>query len=309
MIISVSRRTDIPAFYMPWFMKRVHAKKAVYYNPFNFKGYEISLKPEDVDVMVFLSKNYAPLLPYLDELKSLYPVYFHYTITGLGGIFEERVPPIDEMVKVFQRLSEKTSPEQVEWRFDPILLTNITPPQFYREKFLEIAEQLEGYTNRCYFSFATIYDKVKRAFSELEKDKGIQFIEPDLDLWRELANELADIGQRYGIELYSCCNEFLINDRVKKGKCIDGEHLNQLFNLHKKFADYPTREACGCAKCVDIGVYDTCPHGCIYCYANMNKNVALLNEENHDIEDELLVRGKINVVKRLKECGEQTSLF
>ncbi|AZR72463.1 hypothetical protein BBF96_03140 [Anoxybacter fermentans] len=308
MIISVSRRTDIVAFYMPWFMNRVRANKAVYYNPFNFKGYEISLKPKDVDVLVFISKDYQPLLPYLDELKSRYNLYFHYTITGLSGIFEERVPPIEKTIPSFKELAKRTSSKQVEWRFDPIVLTNITPPEFYRKKFLQIASRLEGYTHRCYFSFATIYDKVKRNFKKLKK-KGIQLMEPDLKLWRQLADELASLGRRYGIQLYSCCNDFLISDMVKKGRCIDGEHLSQLFNLNKKFHTYPTREGCGCAKCVDLGVYDTCPHGCIYCYANVNKQITWKNYKAHSPEEELLIKGKIEVVKRLKEEREQMSLF
>ncbi len=308
MIISVSRRTDIAAFYMPWFMKRVRAKKAIYYNPFNYKGYEISLKPEDVDLMVFLSKNYAPLLPYLDELQSQYHLYFHFTITGLSGIFEEHVPPDNEMVEVVKKLSLKTSPAQVEWRFDPIVLSNITPPEFYVKKFVEIASKLEGHTHRCYFSFATIYDKVKRVFYQLEKDKGIHLMDSDINVWRQLADELADLGQQYGIQLYSCCNELIVSDKVKKGRCIDGEHLSQLFGLNKKFPNYPTREGCGCAKCVDIGVYDTCPHGCSYCYANFNKEIAYKNYQTHNLEDELFVYDKIIVVKRLDD-NEQTSLF
>ncbi len=311
MIISVSRRTDIAAFYMEWFMRRIREGKAVYYNPFNFKGYEISLKPEDVDLFALISKNYQPLLPYLDELKAKYNLYFHYTITGLSGIFEERVRPVGEMIKVFRELSDRTSPEQVEWRFDPIVLTNHTPPEFFRQQFEELARALEGYTNRCYFSFATIYDKVKRAFQVLESKKGVILMESDLQLQQQFADELANIGKNYGIQLYSCCNDYLVSGKVKRGRCIDGEYLSQLFELGKEFAVSPTREGCGCAKCVDLGVYDTCPHGCSYCYANLNKQVALRNYRTHQPEEELLVKGKIKVVKRLNndDGDRQISLF
>jgi DNA repair photolyase len=294
---------------MPWLMRRVREQKAIYYNPFSYKGYEISLKPEDVDVMVFLSKNYAPLLPYLDELQSLYRLYFHFTITGLSGVLEERVPPVEEMVNVLQELSRRTSPAQVEWRFDPIVLTNVTPPEFYRKEFATMAARLEGFTTRCYVSFATIYDKVKRSFQEIEQKKGIQLLPTDMVLYRQMVNELATVGREHGIQLYSCCNDFLQSELVQKGRCIDGDHLSALFDLQKVFPKSPTREGCGCARCVDLGVYDTCPHGCSYCYANVNKKVALTNYHAHTPEDEILLPGRIEVVKRLPTEGDQIALF
>lgn len=310
MIISVSRRTDVPAFYMPWLIQRVREQRAVYYNPFSYKGYEVSLRPEDVDVMVFISKNYAPLLPYLDELQSKYPVYFHFTITGLSGIFEERVPAALEMIEVLRELSRRTSPAQVEWRFDPVVLTNMTPPEFYRKNFTSFARRLEGATTRCYFSFATIYDKVKRNFHELGRAKGVQLLPTDLVLYRQLADEFAMIGQEHGIQLYSCCNDFLASGLVKKGRCIDGEYLSSLFDVHKTFPPSPTREGCGCAKCIDLGVYDTCPHGCSYCYANMNPRTAWQNYQTHSPEHLTLLPEKIRIVKKLSQRkGDQTSLF
>lgn len=309
MIISISRRTDVPAFYMSWLMQRIREGRVVYYNPFNFKGYEISLKPEDVDVLFFISKNFAPLLPYLDELKEQYNLYFHYTITGLSKFFEELVPPEEEMVRVFQEIARRTSPKQIAWRFDPIVLTNITPPEFYREKFRKIAAQLAGYTGRCYLSFATVYDKVKRTFQQLEERKGVLLLEPDLELRRQLVDELASVGMEYGIQLFSCCNDYLAGGKVLKGGCVDGEYLSELFRLQKCFPAYPTREGCGCVRCVDIGAYDTCPHGCSYCYANVNKQVALRNYRAHVPEDELLAKCRVNVVKRLPEDDGQMSLF
>lgn len=309
MIISVSRRTDIVAFYTPWLIKRISAGKAVYYNPFNYRGYEISLKPDDVDLFAFISKNYQPLIPYVSELQGRYNLYFHYTITGLSGILEERVPPEKDMIKVFQKLSNQTSPNQIEWRFDPIVLTNITSPEFYRQKFMEIAPHLAGYTQRCYFSFATIYDKVKRSFQKLADHQGVQLLRTDIQLKRDLANELADLGREYGIQLYSCCNDLLVNEKIWKAHCIDGENLKKIFNLSKRFSPYPTRQECGCVKCVDLGVYDTCPHGCSYCYANLNHQLAEKNFRAHQSVDQLLVPGKIDVVKRLPAENQPKTSF
>lgn len=301
MIISVSRRTDIVAFYMPWFMNKIRDGKACYYNPFNYKGYEISLKPKDVDVLVFISKNFSPLLPYLDELKSSYNLYFHYTITGLTGIFEDNVPEVGGMIKTFHELSHYNSPDQVDWRFDPIILSNITPPEFYLKKFKEIGSALEGKTFKCYFSFATIYNKVKRSFQQLEEKKGIRLLDADLQLKYQLAEELATLAKGFGMQLYNCCNELTLPNNIEKAKCINGEYLGKLFDLDKTFANYPTRKGCGCVKCVDVGVYDTCPHGCSYCYANKNKQAALKNYSKHSPEDELLVSGKIEIVKRISK--------
>lgn len=312
LIISASRRTDIPAFYAEWFMNRVRDEKVIIYNPYNKLGQEISLSPEDVDVIVFWSKNYGPLLNKLDELKDKYRLYFLFTITGLKGILEENVIDPNIALEQFINISSKFSPEHIQWRFDPIVLTNVTEADFYIKKFTEIAKKLYGYTHRCYISFANIYTKVLRNFEYLEKVRDIKLLDKNMIYKKEIAERLADIGEKYDIKLYSCCNDFLISDRISKASCIDAEYLNRLFNINIKSSKSPTRKQCGCYKSVDIGVYNTCPNGCYYCYANYNRELAVKNYNQHNPESMFLLNKDIELIKRLpdRKCeSKQISIF
>ncbi|ADL07338.1 DUF1848 domain-containing protein [Thermosediminibacter oceani] len=298
MIISASRRTDIPAFYAGWFMDKVRKGRVVVYNPFNGVGWEVSLKSEDVDAVVFWSKNFGPLLPALDELKEKYRLYFLFTITGLHGILEDNVIPADEAVEQFIEISRKFSPGHIQWRFDPIVITNVTGEDFYLEKFESIARKLKGYTRRCYISFATIYDKVKRNFAVLERERGIRLTEWDEDKKRDFANRLGSIARDYGIRVYSCCNEFLIGEYVERGSCVDVNLINELYSAEIKSPLHPTRPGCGCYKSVDIGVYNTCPHGCRYCYANHDAKKALENYRSHNPCSDFLVNRELKMANK-----------
>ncbi|MDK2887517.1 MAG: hypothetical protein PWP72_395 [Thermoanaerobacter sp.] len=268
-IVSVSRRTDIPAFYGEWFMNRVRAGWAVSCNPFNRRAMRVSLRPEDVGALVFWSKNFAPFLPYLAELKALgYRMVFLFTITGLPRIFETRVPDTGVTIAALQAMSRMFSPGHVLWRYDPVLLSSVTDEKYHLRRFRELCRFLSGYTTRCYISFVCLYPKVRRRLQALEK-QGIKVLAVSEAEQAALARHLAEIAAEYGIELYSCCNDHLVGGPVKKAHCVDAELLSSLFNLEAGFYRIrPTRKQCGCWESVDIGMYDTCPHGCIYCYAS-----------------------------------------
>lgn len=289
MIISASRRTDIPAYYTRWFMDKVRKGKVVVYNPFNGLKREISLKSEDVDAVVFWSKNFGPLIPYLDELKDKYRLYFLFTITGLSGILEDHVIAADEAIRQFIEISRMFSPGHIQWRFDPIVITSATGPEFYLKNFTYLARRLQGYTRRCYISFATLYGKVKKNFNLLEKQKGISLIPWDDEEKKEFANRLGSIAREYGITVYSCCNDYLVGDYVRKGSCVDVNAINELYSCDIKAPLNPTRPGCGCYKSVDIGVYNTCPHGCRYCYANSDIIKAKENYRSHDPFSDFLI--------------------
>lgn len=289
-IISVSRRTDVPAFYSTWFMNRVREGRVRYANPFGGQQYEVSLLPEDVHAFVFWSKDYRPMLRYLLELESRgYDFYFHFTITGLPAVFEEHVTPVKEAIRTFKLLSERYGQKRVLWRFDPIIISNITGADYYKAGFAEIAAQLKGTTERCYFSFVCLYEKVRRNLSKLESTKHVICTDPDRIFKVSLANELAEIAGEYGITLYSCCGDYLVSNKIKKAQCIDGELLYSLFPHKPRQARVnPTRKECGCVVSRDIGAYDTCPHGCIYCYANINKEAAYKYYSTHNPDTDML---------------------
>jgi len=283
-IISVSRRTDIPAFYGDWFMNRLKEGFAGYINPFGGQKYIVSLKPEDVICLVFWSKNYEPFIEKLKIIEDMgYKFYFNYTITGLPNIFECNLVKKEIAIDALKKMSCMYSPKHINWRYDPIIISDTTDYDFHIENFENIASTLEGYLERCYFSYATQYGKVKRNFDKFQRENGVEIIDPGNNLRIKLANELAEIADRYGIKMLTCCGDFLLGSKIGKAHCIDGKIIEELFYKNvSKYSKKPTRKECGCTDSTDIGTYNTCSHGCIYCYANVNKKVAYRRFEKHD---------------------------
>jgi hypothetical protein len=303
-IISVSRRTDIPAFYGDWFMNRLKEGFAGVVNPFGGQRYFVSLRPEDVTCFVFWSKNFTPFLKNLKIIENLgYKFYFNYTITGLPSVFEHNVDK-KAAIETLKELSKMYSPRHINWRFDPIVISSICERDFYIKAFEELTSQLEGFVERCYFSFVTEYNKVKRNFEELEKTNRLKITDVSEDFKIDLANELADIAERFGIEMFSCCGDYLVGGKIKKAHCIDGAIIEELFYPEGlSYNEKPTRSQCGCTESADIGTYDTCPHGCIYCYANANKSRAYKAFSNLDKESAFLGYGKSDSDKWLMEIA------
>jgi len=301
-IISVSRRTDIPAFYGDWFIRRLKEGFAGVVNPFGGRKYLVLLKPEDVVCFVFWSKNFSPFLENLKVIGQMgYKFYFNYTITALPGVFENNVER-QAAIEGLKQLSRTYSPQHINWRFDPIIISSLCDRDFYIKAFEELASEFEGLVERCYFSFVTEYGKVKRSFEELERTSGVKITNCSEDFKIDLANELSDIANRHGMRMFSCCGEYLVNDCIKKGHCIDGSVIESLFFAEGlAYKEKPTRKECGCTESSDIGTYDTCPHGCVYCYANINKHRACKAFENHDKESAFLGYSKSKSDKWLGE--------
>ena len=290
-IISASRRTDIPAFYSDWFMNRIREGYAQWMNPFSKAMYRVSLKPEDVSAIVFWSKNYLPLLPHLNELdRRGYRMIFHFTITGLPKPFEPRVPDAAEMVKCARTLAGRYGPDAVLWRYDPVLISSVTSPRYHLARFAELCRDMEGAAVQCYFSFAVYYGKALRNAEALNTETGIACYDLPRDDRVEMALEMAGVAENHGIGMYSCCCDYLVGDRIRKAHCVDPELLSRLFpDSIGAISKRPTREECGCYESKDIGAYNTCPHGCIYCYANTGKDAAMRSHANHDpLRDVLL---------------------
>ncbi|MHC4640911.1 MAG: DUF1848 domain-containing protein [Planctomycetota bacterium] len=301
-IISVSRRTDIPAFYRDWFMNRIKDGYVGVVHPFGGQKYIVSLKPEDVVCFMFWSKNFTPFLENLKKMETMgYKFYFNYTVTGLPSVFENNVEK-QAAIETLKQLSKTYSPKHINWRFDPIVISSICDRDFYIRAFEELASEFAGYVERCYFSFVVKYGKVIRNFAEFEKSHSLKIFDCTSDFKIDLANELAAIAARYGIRMFSCCGDYLVNDNVKKAHCIDGSIIEDLF-FPKGFPykHKPTRAECGCTESIDIGTYDTCPHSCVYCYANTNKGRACKAFRNHDKTSAFLGYTKIQSDKWLKE--------
>ena len=283
-IISVSRRTDIPAFYAEWFRGRFRAGCVRWRNPYGGKPQEVSLRPEDVRGYVFWSRNYGPFLSVLDEIsRTGVPFYCHYTLTGLPGALEPRVPPWTRGVEVARTLADTFGPDRLVWRYDPIVLSSATQADFHRRRFGEMARHLAGATRRCIMSFTVFYRKVLRNAEDLRAEKGIRLLDPNVDERRALAAELSEMAHAEGIALEACCSDDLLSTagggKIGKARCVDAARLLALGGraeeVRESVPSRPTREECGCSASRDIGAYDTCPHGCVYCYANSSPALAL----------------------------------
>lgn len=286
-IISASRRTDIPAFYMPWFMGRLRAGLVRYPHPFTKQVLEVSLRPEHVHSIVFWTKNGQPLLPHVDELTERgYGFACHFTITGVPRQLEPGVPSWEDAVSTFAALSSRLGPERIWWRFDPVLLTDDAGPDHYLSRYRVLASALEGMTLRCFFSFADFYGKVRRRLAR----EQIPARDPELKEKQELTGALAQIASAHGMELFACCNDEVVSGAVRKAHCIEAAELRRLFPGRPLAASVrPTRKLCGCSASRDIGTYDTCPHQCIYCYANQNGLRVKERHSRHDPGADMLV--------------------
>lgn len=289
-VISASRRTDIPAFYPEWFINRIRDGYVRWMNPFSKAIYQVSLLPEDVSAIVFWSKNYQPLLPYLDELDAGgYRMLFHFTITGLPQVFEPRVPETAELTECARILSRRYGADAVLWRYDPVLFSILTDQQYHLDRFTNLCSELGGSVKSCYFSFAIFYGKVLRNTQALKNETEIVCHNLEIDDRIALANTLADIAADHGIEMRSCCGDYLLGDKIKKAHCVNAELLQRLFpDKVGNLAQHPTRKECGCFESKDIGTYGTCPHGCVYCYANTNAQAALRSCGKHDPHSDVL---------------------
>ncbi len=290
MIISASRRTDIPAFYAQWFINRVRAGHCTVPNPFNRKQvFHIFLRPEDVGIIVFWTRNPQPLIPYLKELDQLgYRYYFQYTVMNNPRPIDAMTPSLSSSLKIFKKLSALIGPERVIWRYDPIVISNITDIEFHTDTYKHIAETLRNYPQRSVISLLDIYPKLKKRLKAL-KDNGVEIVDYNKKFdkrYDELLYALAGAAEQNKMEIVSCAEDpSLTKYNIHPGKCIDDNYIERVFGInvtHKK--DPFQREACGCVASRDIGVYDTCLSGCQYCYAttSFEKAEALYRNHNPD---------------------------
>lgn len=290
MIISVSRRSDVPAFFGDWFMNRLRAGWASVVNPFNANQVRrVSLQPGQVDALVFWTKNPAPFVPHLDELDAKgFNYYFLFTLNHYPRFLEPGLPPLHERLNSFRALSDRLGAERVVWRYDPIIISSATPPEYHEKTFGQLAQELEGRTRRVVISFMQTYAKLRPRLKRAGQERGVEFVDykdgsHETEL-RHLSSQLAQIAGRHGLEMRACAEERdLSGVGIKPSACIDATLINRLFGLDLPPGRDPhQRGACGCAPSVDIGAYNTCSHACLYCYANASPGALAKNLAAHD---------------------------
>ena len=305
-IISASRATDIPAFYSKWFIHRLKENYLKWINPFNNKPLYISF--ENTRLIVFWSKNPKPMIKYLDFLnKRNINYYFQFTLNDYEKEkFEAKVPSLEQRIETFKILSKKLGKKRVIWRFDPLILTDKIDIEELLKRIKTIGNELKDYTNKLVISFVdiSIYKKVSRNL----KHENINYKEWSIDLMKEFAKGIQDITKDWNIQIVTCSEKInLENYGIIHNKCIDDDLIIELFNNDKKLMDFlgveikerdlftpqrqiiktkklkdkGQREACGCIISKDIGQYNTCPYGCVYCYANASKEIAKRNFQMH----------------------------
>lgn len=302
MIISASRRTDIPAFYTPWFMNRIREGFLLTRNPFNYNQIKrISLSPKDVDAIVFWTRNPRMLINHLDELDSLgYNYYFQYTITGYPKIIESSVPRPHRSIETFHILSDIIGPDRIIWRYDPILVSNIVDINEHKRLFSKIASMISGKTKKVVISFADFYKKTERNLSSIPDFKYYDILN-DHNSLHDLITWMCYVAKENGMMIESCSEEIdLSTFGIEHGKCIDGKLIENIFGISTNLIKDPgQREACGCIRSIDIGSYNTCLHGCSYCYATFNSEIVNKNKRNHNPESPFLIGNADDIDKNL----------
>ena len=271
MIISASRRTDLPAYYSDWLYERLRQGEVLVRNPMNPRRVSrVSLRPEDVDGLVFWTKNPAPMLGRLAQLDG-YAYYFQFTLTAYGPDVEPHVQTKEKTAEcAFKRLSEAIGPGRVVWRYDPIFLSEGYTFDDHLRSFAALAQRLQGYSDTCVISVLDFYRGTAKHMAGLG-------LNPFLPARQEaMAAALAEIAGAYGFSLESCAEQLeLAQYGIRHGRCIDPERLGRILRCPlRPEKEKNQRPACGCAPSVDIGAYDTCPGGCLYCYADHGRTRA-----------------------------------
>lgn len=303
MIISASRRTDIPSWYSDWFFNRLKAGEVLVRNPMNFRQVSrISLSSDVVDCIVFWTKNPAPMMGRLNELGDR-PYYFLFTINPYGNDIEVGLPPARDLIETFQALSNQIGAERVVWRYSPLFVNAEYTYEFHIENFEETAELLNGSAKKVLLSYLDYYPKLKRVFHEY----GLHESEPEEKMF--FAREFAAIAKKNQIQFGLCSETQEFPEyHIYRSPCIDKELIEKIagksMDLKK---DKYQRAQCSCVESIDIGTYNTCLSKCIYCYANFSNSSVSRNAAQHNPVSPLMI-GELNEKDSLKDRKVQSNI-
>lgn len=281
-------------------MNRIREGFLLTRNPYNANQIRrISLLPEDVEAIVFWTRDPEKLLKHLPEL-SAYNYYFQYTITGYPKGLEKHLPSTYKSIETFIKLSDLIGAERVIWRYDPILISDMSSIEEHKRKFAKIASLLSGKTKKVVISFADLYQKTEKNLNAISGLKYHDILNKKDELL-DLCSYMVDVCKTHKLDIETCAEELdLLDLGIKHGKCIDDNLLSKVFNLDLSLKkDSGQRAECGCVKSVDIGQYNTCLHGCSYCYATYSEATVKKNKLKHDPNSPFLLGGVEGVDKNL----------
>ncbi len=271
MIVSASYRTDIPAFYAGWFLRRLRAGFCRVVNPYGGGDYEVSLRPGAVDGFVLWSRNLRPLLPDLDAVRRIAPFVVQFTVTGYPRVLETSVINVSDAVDQLREVRRRFGKRAAVWRYDPIVFTDGLDEATHTAGFAALARA-----------------NLDRAVSR----SGIAWRDPPAEEKRALLQRLAAIAHEEGMAPNLCSQPELLQLESDIGlgeaSCIDAARLGDVAQRPVAAPTSGNRPGCRCALSRDIGAYDTCPHGCVYCYAVADRDRAVANFRRHDPESATL---------------------
>ncbi|MBO4924244.1 MAG: DUF1848 domain-containing protein [Bacteroidales bacterium] len=309
MILNTGGRTDTVQYYSEWLLNRFREGYVLSRNPlFPEIVNRIDLNPETIDVVVFCSKDYSPIMARLHEIYDRFNCYYHYTITAYGEDIEPRVPSIENSIETLKRLADQVGAGKIAWRYDPVLLTDKYTIQRHLDTFGHMASELAPYVDRCIFSFVEMNKKLEVNMLELrpvsETDK------------LTLAKGMGAIARQTGLYLQTCAmREDYESFGIHRSGCMTVDIISKALGVQfKKVSHKGNRAGCLCIESRGLGDYNSCPNGCRYCYANKDHEKALQNYLTHDPDSPLLL-GHLqpaDIVKPLKQesfLSREPSLF
>lgn len=306
MIVSASYRTDIPAYYGAWFLRRLEAGFADVTNPYGGAGYRVGLARGEVDGFVFWTRNAGPFGAVLDEVKRRgFPFFLQFTITGCPRLIEPGTLDADAAVRQVRAIAGRFGPRAAVWRYDPIVVSDATPPAWHRANFARLAAALGGAADEAVISFVQPYRKTARNLAATLGRAGLAWRDPPPDEKRALIGDLAAIAGEHGMRLTLCTQPELVQRPEDRGqmpertdvvpisdlchpfsesRCIDADRLSDIAESAITARTKGNRPGCFCAESRDIGAYDTCAQGCAYCYAVGSRAKAQAAVRAHDAE-------------------------
>ena len=290
MIVSASYRTDIPAFYADWLLRRLRAGYCRVANPYGGGAHDVSLAPDAVDGFVLWTRNMAPLMPDLDAVRRVAPFIVQFTLTGYPRALEASVINADEAVEQLRELRRRFGARVAVWRYDPVVFTAEWDAAAHEAQFAVLARRLKGSVDEVVVSVMHPYQKTRRNLDRAARRHGFLWRDPPAEEKRHLLHSLAAIAQEEGLAPTLCSQPELLGPGLGEARCIDAARLADVAQHPIAAPTGGNRPGCRCALSRDIGAYDTCPHGCVYCYAVADRDRAVANFRKHD-PDAAMLRG------------------
>ena len=284
MILNTGCRTDIPAYYSEWFYNRIREGFVLARNPYRPEQVlKYRLDPAVVDALCFCTKNPQPMLSRLGELNAFRQFWF-VTVTPYGREIEPLVPEKARVLESVRQLSAWVGERAVGWRYDPVFITERYSLEYHLRSFERMSAALSGYVNSCVVSFIDLYEKTRRNFPQAKA------VSPDEQ--KRLIQAFVEIGRKHRISIRTCCeNADLAQYGADVSGCMTRAVLEKALDcrLNVPKSKKSPRAECDCLLGADIGMYNTCPHGCVYCYANYDRRTVEQNFQQHDPHSPLLI--------------------